>query len=106
MLTMIYVDLIESGKAALSSRRADSIDRLLFVFLRSHAREGGSHRIISKSLMCTVLSDHITDLFDGGKVTARDFAHGLNAPRGGSDVSWPELHHSARPRCHMAGIDP
>lgn len=42
--------------------------------------------------MCTALSDHVTDLFDGGKVTARDFARGLNAPGGGSGVSWPELH--------------
>lgn len=48
--------------------------------------------------MCTALSDHIPDLFDGGKVTARDFAHGLKAPRGGRDVSWP--------RCHVTAIDP
>lgn len=99
---MIYVDLIESGKAAGSSRRADSVYRPP----GSHAREGGSRRIISKSLMCTALPDRIADVLDGGEVTARHFAPGLNAPGGGSPVSWPELHRPARPRSPVTGIDP
>lgn len=91
--------LVQAGVQTLS------IDRLFFVFPVSHAREGGSHRIISKSLMCTASPDCIADVLDGGKVTARHFAPGLNAPGGGSPVSWPELHRPARPRSPVTGID-
>lgn len=57
--------------------------------------------------MCTASSDHATDLFDGGKVTARDFAPWIKCSwRRKAACPGPELHHSAGPRSHVTGIDP
>lgn len=58
-LTVISVGLSESGSAGVP---ALSIERRLFVFLRSHAREGGGRPAMRKRLTCAALSDHIPDL--------------------------------------------